>query len=119
CHHAGGQIVSSLPMLSARKIWPQKNRATLRADFVMGFLLFKITHKGSRDQEIKGSGEISAIQLSSEHNANNEDVCFELKDLHPDDPQIVVFKHGVWRVKGIIQVVYHSLQHLYSTVIEE
>ena len=24
--------------------------------------------------------------------------------LHPDDPQIVVLKHKVWRVKGIIQV---------------
>ncbi|CAF1696691.1 unnamed protein product [Brassica napus] len=67
----------------------------------------------------KGIWWISAIQLSSEHNANNEDVRFELKDLHPDDPQIVVFKHGVWRVKGIILVVSHSLQHLYSTVIEE
>ncbi|KAH0891491.1 hypothetical protein HID58_053920 [Brassica napus] len=50
------------------------------------------------------SGGLSAIQLSSEHNANNEDILWELKDLHPDDPQIVVFKHGVWRVKGIIQV---------------
>ncbi|CAN8270224.1 unnamed protein product [Cochlearia groenlandica] len=50
-----------------------------------------------------GSG-LSAIQLSSEHNANNEDIRWELKDLHPDDPQIVVFRHGVWRVKGIIQV---------------
>ncbi|KAL0788024.1 hypothetical protein Bca101_004270 [Brassica carinata] len=46
------------------------------------------------------SGGLSAIQLSSEHNANNEDILWELKDLHPDDPQIVVFKHGVWRVKG-------------------
>ncbi|CAH8366707.1 unnamed protein product [Eruca vesicaria subsp. sativa] len=49
-------------------------------------------------------GGLSAIQLSSEHNANNEDIRWELKDLHPDDPQIVVFRHGVWRVKGIIQV---------------
>ncbi|CAH8337718.1 unnamed protein product [Eruca vesicaria subsp. sativa] len=49
-------------------------------------------------------GGVSAVQLSSEHNANNEDIRWELKDLHPDDPQIVVFKHGVWRVKGIIQV---------------
>lgn len=54
-------------------------------------------------------GGFSAIQLSSEHNANNEDIRWELKDLHPDDPQIVVFRHGVWRVKGIIQVVSHSL----------
>ncbi|AEE75902.1 putative protein phosphatase 2C 42 [Arabidopsis thaliana] len=49
-------------------------------------------------------GGLSAIQLSTEHNANNEDIRWELKDLHPDDPQIVVFRHGVWRVKGIIQV---------------
>ncbi|CAF2124195.1 unnamed protein product [Brassica napus] len=78
----------------------EEPHATLRADFVMGFLLFKITHKGSRDQERTGSGGISAIQLSSEHNANNEDVRFELKDLHPDDPQIVVFKHGVGELRG-------------------
>ncbi|CAN6819694.1 unnamed protein product [Brassica oleracea] len=55
------------------------------------------------------SGGLSAIQLSSEHNANNEDILWELKDLHPDDPQIVVFKHGVWRVKGIIQVMNKDL----------
>ena len=55
------------------------------------------------------SGGLSAIQLSSEHNANNEDIRWELKDLHPDDPQIVVFKHGVWRVKGIIQVMNKDL----------
>lgn len=48
--------------------------------------------------------EIKAIQLSSEHNASNESVREELRSLHPDDPQIVVMKHNVWRVKGIIQV---------------
>lgn len=48
--------------------------------------------------------EITAVQLSSEHNANLEAVRHELKELHPHDPQIVVLKHGVWRVKGIIQV---------------
>ncbi|KAL3508176.1 hypothetical protein ACH5RR_033558 [Cinchona calisaya] len=47
---------------------------------------------------------IAAIQLSTEHNANVAAVREELKELHPDDPQIVVLKHGVWRVKGIIQV---------------
>ncbi|CAF2143057.1 unnamed protein product [Brassica napus] len=52
------------------------------------------------EAERTGSGGISAIQLSSEHNANNEDVRFELKDLHPDDPQIVVFKHGVGELRG-------------------
>ncbi|KAA8527359.1 hypothetical protein F0562_034926 [Nyssa sinensis] len=47
---------------------------------------------------------IAAIQLSAEHNANFEAIRQELKELHPNDPQIVVLKHGVWRVKGIIQV---------------
>lgn len=52
----------------------------------------------------KAEKEIQAIQLSSEHNANLESVREELQTLHPDDPQIVVLKHKVWRVKGIIQV---------------
>ena len=33
-----------------------------------------------------------------------ESVRQELHSLHPDDPQIVVLKHNVWRVKGLIQV---------------
>ncbi|GFP82811.1 probable protein phosphatase 2c 38 [Phtheirospermum japonicum] len=48
--------------------------------------------------------EVKAIQLSTEHNANLESVRDELRSLHPDDPQIVVLKHKVWRVKGLIQV---------------
>ncbi|XP_074319974.1 putative protein phosphatase 2C 42 [Silene latifolia] len=52
----------------------------------------------------RASGGIDAVQLSNEHNANFEAVRKELQELHPDDPQIVVLKHGVWRVKGIIQV---------------
>ncbi|GAB2286744.1 hypothetical protein Dimus_021139 [Dionaea muscipula] len=47
---------------------------------------------------------VKAIQLSSEHNASRDSVREELHKLHPDDPQIVVLKHQVWRVKGIIQV---------------
>ncbi|KAK4481035.1 hypothetical protein RD792_011904 [Penstemon davidsonii] len=47
---------------------------------------------------------VNAIQLSTEHNANIESVRDELQALHPDDPQIVVLKHNVWRVKGIIQI---------------
>ncbi|EOA30776.1 hypothetical protein CARUB_v10013921mg [Capsella rubella] len=47
---------------------------------------------------------VKAVQLSSEHNASLESVREELRSLHPDDPQIVVLKHKVWRVKGIIQV---------------
>ncbi|XP_010558777.1 PREDICTED: probable protein phosphatase 2C 38 [Tarenaya hassleriana] len=47
---------------------------------------------------------VKAVQLSSEHNASLGSVREELRLLHPDDPQIVVLKHKVWRVKGIIQV---------------
>jgi pyruvate dehydrogenase phosphatase len=54
----------------------------------------------------RGAGQIVAEQLSSEHNANMEAVRQELVALHPDDPQIVALKHGVWRVKGIIQVAF-------------
>lgn len=52
----------------------------------------------------KSTGEAIAIQLSMEHNASIESVRQELHSLHPDDPQIVVLKHNVWRVKGIIQI---------------
>ncbi|XP_022765283.1 probable protein phosphatase 2C 38 isoform X4 [Durio zibethinus] len=48
--------------------------------------------------------EVKAVQLSSEHNANVESVREELRSLHPNDPQVVVLKHQVWRVKGIIQI---------------
>ena len=55
-------------------------------------------------KKVGNTGEIAAIQLSTEHNANLEDIRQELRDMHPNDPQIVVQRHGVWRVKGIIQV---------------
>ncbi|KAI3743645.1 hypothetical protein L1987_61356 [Smallanthus sonchifolius] len=54
--------------------------------------------------KVGNTGGVAAIQLSSEHNANLEEVRHELKTLHPNDPDIVALKHGVWRVKGIIQV---------------
>ncbi|GKV23973.1 hypothetical protein SLEP1_g33638 [Rubroshorea leprosula] len=53
---------------------------------------------------VKATGEVLAIQLSAEHNACIESVRQELQSLHPDDSQIVVLKHNVWRVKGLIQV---------------
>lgn len=56
---------------------------------------------GRADKSGRG---VTAIQLSTEHNANLESVRDELRSLHPDDPNIVVSKHKVWRVKGIIQV---------------
>ncbi|KAL4337291.1 probable protein phosphatase 2C 48 [Arachis ipaensis] len=48
--------------------------------------------------------EASAVQLSVEHNVNQETVRDELRSKHPFDSQIVVMRHNVWRVKGLIQV---------------
>ncbi|XP_027071254.2 probable protein phosphatase 2C 38 [Coffea arabica] len=56
---------------------------------------------GRADKTVRG---VTAIQLSTEHNASIQSVRDELQLLHPDDSQIVVLKHKVWRVKGIIQV---------------
>ncbi|KAK9070864.1 hypothetical protein SSX86_009435 [Deinandra increscens subsp. villosa] len=53
---------------------------------------------------MKATGETVAIQLSAEHNACIESVRQELHSTHPDDSQIVVLKHNVWRVKGLIQI---------------
>lgn len=58
---------------------------------------------------VKATGEVLSIQLSAEHNASIESVRQELHASHPDDPQIVVLKHNVWRVKGLIQVSFFSL----------
>lgn len=49
-------------------------------------------------------GRIAPEQLSSEHDVCHKSVRQELMAQHPDDPHIVVLKHNVWRVKGIIQV---------------
>ncbi|CAK9134562.1 unnamed protein product [Ilex paraguariensis] len=53
---------------------------------------------------VKATGGVLSIQLSDEHNASIESVRQELHSLHPDDSQIVVLRHNVWRVKGIIQI---------------
>ncbi|CAE6264703.1 unnamed protein product [Arabidopsis arenosa] len=53
---------------------------------------------------IKATGEVIALQLSAEHNVSIESVRQEMHSLHPDDPHIVLLKHNVWRVKGLIQV---------------
>lgn len=52
----------------------------------------------------KSGKHVKAVQLSDEHNASMESVRDELRSRHPEDPQIVVLKHKVWRVKGLIQV---------------
>ncbi|XP_048127433.1 probable protein phosphatase 2C 60 isoform X2 [Rhodamnia argentea] len=53
---------------------------------------------------VKNSKRITPLQLSEEHNVNFESVREEVRSLHPHDQQIVMLKHKVWRVKGLIQV---------------
>ncbi|PKU65675.1 probable protein phosphatase 2C 60 [Dendrobium catenatum] len=53
---------------------------------------------------VRATGEVLALQLSPEHNASIESVRKELQALHPEDSKIVVLKHNVWRVKGLIQI---------------
>lgn len=60
---------------------------------------------------VKATGEVLAIQLSAEHNVCIESVRQELQSLHPDDSRIVVLKHNVWRVKGLIQVSYSQCRN--------
>ncbi|RLN12717.1 putative protein phosphatase 2C 60 [Panicum miliaceum] len=55
-------------------------------------------------RHVKATGEVLAVQLSAEHNVSIESVRKELQSMHPDDRHIVVLKHNVWRVKGLIQV---------------
>ena len=54
--------------------------------------------------EERATHEVRAVQLSTEHNASIQSVREELQAMHPYDSQIVVLKHKVWRVKGLIQV---------------
>ena len=61
--------------------------------------------------------EVKAVQLSAEHNASYESVREELQSLHPDDSQIVVLRHKVWRVKGIIQVSFQGFLSLFITIL--
>ncbi|KAH9307754.1 hypothetical protein KI387_035665, partial [Taxus chinensis] len=53
---------------------------------------------------VKATGEVITMQLSIEYNAGIENIRQELQSLHPYDSHIVVLKHGVWWVKGIIQI---------------
>ncbi|KAL6990089.1 [pyruvate dehydrogenase (acetyl-transferring)]-phosphatase [Sarracenia purpurea var. burkii] len=94
------------------ELWnTQPNLATVGSCCLVGVIcqqtLFVANAGDSRvvlGKKVGNTGGIAAIQLSTEHNANIDAVRHELKELHPNDPQIVVLKHGVWRVKGIIQV---------------
>ena len=68
---------------------------------------------GRADRGVRG---VSAVQLSPEHNASYASVRYELQSMHPDDPKIVVLKHNVWRVKGLIQVNYQFFFRKVNTV---
>ncbi|KAK7308100.1 hypothetical protein VNO77_41695 [Canavalia gladiata] len=48
--------------------------------------------------------QAQAQRLTVDHNVCVEEVRREVKALHPHDSRIVVNTHGVWRIKGIIQV---------------
>ncbi|PKA48517.1 putative protein phosphatase 2C 46 [Apostasia shenzhenica] len=56
---------------------------------------------GRFDRDVRA---VVPVQLTAEHNACRESIREELRLLHPDDPNIVILKRDVWRVKGIIQV---------------
>lgn len=51
---------------------------------------------------------VVATRLSTDHNVASEEVRKEVEALHPDDSAIVVNCRGVWRIKGIIQVLRPS-----------
>ncbi|KAL4200882.1 hypothetical protein AMTRI_Chr02g255840 [Amborella trichopoda] len=59
-----------------------------------------------------GPNKFITEQLTQEHNAKYEDIRREMFQLHPDDSQIVIYKNGAWRVKGIAQVT-RSIGDLY------
>ncbi|KAI3705568.1 hypothetical protein L1987_75807 [Smallanthus sonchifolius] len=55
-------------------------------------------------EEDKSINALRAVRISEEHNASFESVRQELQSLHPNDPEIVLLKHNVWRVRGLIQI---------------
>ncbi|KVI08956.1 probable protein phosphatase 2C 63 isoform X1 [Cynara cardunculus var. scolymus] len=56
------------------------------------------------DGRMVHSSTVVAERLSTDHNVGVEEVRKEVKALHPEDSHIVIHTHGVWRIKGIIQV---------------
>ncbi|XAR51339.1 Phosphoprotein phosphatase [Bertholletia excelsa] len=56
------------------------------------------------DGRRSSSGGVVAERLSIDHNVGVEEVRKEVEALDPDDSHAVVCTHGVWRIKGIIQV---------------
>ncbi|XP_056165003.1 probable protein phosphatase 2C 64 isoform X2 [Syzygium oleosum] len=94
------------------KLWPTKPQiaavgSCCLTGIISGGTLYIANLGDSRavlGRAVKATGEVLAIQLSTEHNASIESIRQELHSMHPDDPQIVVLKHNVWRVKGLIQI---------------
>ncbi|XP_051134605.1 probable protein phosphatase 2C 60 [Andrographis paniculata] len=92
--------------------WPMKPQiaavgSCCLVGIICGGILYVANLGDSRavlGRAVKATGEVLAIQLSAEHNASIASVRQELQSLHPDDSHIVVLKHNVWRVKGLIQV---------------
>ncbi|XP_071710037.1 probable protein phosphatase 2C 48 isoform X2 [Rutidosis leptorrhynchoides] len=61
-------------------------------------------------REDKAVNALKAVRVSEEHNASFVSVREELRALHPNDPNIVVLKHNVWRVRGLIQVNFCAIR---------
>ncbi|XWS33527.1 hypothetical protein CRYUN_Cryun22dG0090900 [Craigia yunnanensis] len=59
---------------------------------------------GRRASPNETNNQVVPERLSTDHNVGVEEVRKEVIALHPDDSHIVVYNHGVWRLKGIIQV---------------
>uniref|UniRef100_A0A7C8ZAN4 protein-serine/threonine phosphatase n=1 Tax=Opuntia streptacantha TaxID=393608 RepID=A0A7C8ZAN4_OPUST len=56
------------------------------------------------DDGVLAMPPVVAERLTSDHNVGNVKVRQEVRALHPDDKQILVYSRGYWRIKGIIQV---------------
>lgn len=65
----------------------------------------------------KVNGSVLAERLSTDHNVAVEEVRKEVMALHRDDAHIVVYTQGVWRIKGIIQVLVSFFSRLFSVYI--
>ncbi|KAL0452970.1 UNVERIFIED_CONTAM: putative protein phosphatase 2C 43 [Sesamum latifolium] len=88
------------------------------SDHLFGHLLRLAREKGAMSEDVlrtafseTENGFLTLVRrayairpLTRDHNASMEEVRKELRNLHPEDSEIVVMKQGVWRIKGIIQV---------------
>ncbi|KAJ0088052.1 hypothetical protein Patl1_32973 [Pistacia atlantica] len=115
CDHLFLHLMKMKEMLSSVEAWLEKTVPFLRIFLEGSCCLVGVIWRGTLyvanvgdSRAVIGSlgrsNKIVAEQLTRDHNASMEEVRQELKSLHPDDSHIVVMKHGVWRIKGIIQV---------------